>query len=141
MPSFWDRFRDLDSLKEQAEELIQQGIRGSKRQAALAKLRYRVFELERRMNSEFRVLGEKVWDLHKAEAVTPENLAGAYTVLEALANEIAESKDELNELLSSAREAGEDADDEPAVEAGEAVDAERRIEPDDEGRPEATPLE
>ncbi len=138
MPSFWDRFRDLDSLKEQAEELIQQGIRGSKRQAALAKLRYRVFELERRMNSEFRVLGEKVWDLHQAEAVTPENLAGAYTVLEALADEIAESKDELNELLTSARESAEGADGEPA---GEASEAERRIEPDDEGRPEATPLE
>lgn len=102
MANFFDRFRDLDHLKEQAEELLAQVGKESKRQTALAKLRMRIFDLERRMNAEFRVLGERVWELHQVSQVTPENLAGAFSVLEALADEIADAKDELQELIDAA---------------------------------------
>ncbi len=143
MPSFFDRFRDLDSLKEEAEALFDQGVRESKRQAALARLRVRIFDLDRRMNAEFRVLGEKVWDLHNAASLTAENLAGAFDVLSALADEIAEAKEDLLELSTPAGRAAAESPAAPAPESPATPDdAERRIEqgpsPDDGGRP---PLE
>ncbi len=109
MSSFFDRFRDLDRLKEQAEELLDQGWREGKRRAALAKLQVRLFDLDRRLNSEFRNLGEKVWDLHQADALVPEKLTGLFDQLEAISTEIEAATDEMKRL----REAPADADDEP----------------------------
>lgn len=121
MPSFFDRFRDLDSLKEQAQDLLDTGVREGKRRAALAKLQVRLYDLDTRMNREFRVLGEKVWDLHEAGTLTPESLGGLFDKLEALADDIDEAQAEMQRL----REAPADADVEPAEEAERKVEDER----------------
>lgn len=95
MGSFFDQFRDLDALKEKAEGFFQEGVRETKKQAAAAKLRLRVLDLERRMNSEFRVLGEHVWRLHQNDDLSKDRLEGAFTTLERLAEEIADAKAEM----------------------------------------------
>ena len=140
MSNFFDRFRDLDGLKEQAERLIQQGVRESKRQAAFARLRIKLLDLDRRMNAEFRVLGERVWQLHEADALTPDQLAGAFDVLETLAHEITEAQAEMDEL--SAAEAAETPLEPAAEPPGEDAPDERKLEsaPPAE-RPDSSPLE
>ena len=104
MGNFFDRFTDLDKLREQAEDLWERSVRETKRQAALGKLRAHLGELQVRMNLEFRRLGHKVWSLHADDALTKKNLTGAFDVLEALADEIAEARAEMNRLTN-----GEDA--------------------------------
>ena len=119
MPSFFDRFRDLDSLKEQAQDLLDTGLREGKRRAALAKLQVRLYDLDTRMNREFRILGEQVWDLHEAGTLTTESLSGLFDKLEAIAEDIDEAQAEMQRL----REA--DADDEPVGEPERKVEDER----------------
>lgn len=122
--SFFDQFRDLDKLKERAEELWSEGLEKTKRGTAVAKLKMRVFELERRMNAEFRTLGERVWELHNDDALSTENLAGAFDTLEELADEIAQTKDEIDDLSKSREDELEDA----------PVDEERDLEPPPAGQ-------
>lgn len=133
MPSFFDRFRDLDDLKERAEALLEQGLKEGRRQAEMIKLRVKILDLERRMNAELRVLGERVWELHQVAALTPENLAGAFERLESLAEEIATAREEMERI-----ERDEDA---PAATPPPppAPEPERRLEP--EGDADAAPLE
>lgn len=147
MGGFFDRFKDFDSLKEKAEQLYQDSAKETKRQAELLKLRGRVLNLERRMNAEFRVLGERVWDLHESGALQPENLTGAFDLLEALAKEIDEAQADI-ELLSKPEPEPEDEAAEESAPADETAPvpapadddapAARRIEPDE---PHDPPLE
>lgn len=116
--SFFDQFRDLDGLKAKAEALVADSVKEGKRQTALAKLRLKVFDLDRRMNAEFRTLGERVWELHNDGVLTTENLTGAFDTLEELAADIEKTKDEMEDL-SGRRE--EDFDDDP-------IDEERNLE-------------
>lgn len=118
--SFFEQFRDLDKLKERAEALWSEGVEKTKRGTAVVKLKARVFELERRMNAEFRTLGERVWELHNDDALSTENLAGAFDTLEELAEEIAQTKEEIEELSSR----GDDD-----LEEAPAPDEERELEP------------
>jgi len=148
MAGFFDRFKDFDSLKEQAEKLYQEGAKKTKQQTDLLKLRVRIADLERRMNAEFRVLGERVWDLHESGSLQPENLTGAFDLLEALAKEVDEAKADMEVLAQPGPEedAEEAAEAEPVVEPAEAVVADddvaeperRRIEPTE---PHDPPLE
>ena len=158
MAGFFDRFKDLDSLKEQAEKMVQDSAKEARRQAELGKLRLRILDLERRMNAEFRVLGERVWDLHEREAVAPENLTGAFDLLEALASEIDDAKADMEALVKAKEadaaaakaareaEAEAEAEDEPETEPVPAapppvddIPAARKIEPAEE--PDDPPLE
>lgn len=134
MPSFFDRFRDLDDLKQRAEELLDQGLKEGRRQAEMVKLRVKLLDLERRMNSELRVLGERVWELHQVAALSPDNLAGAFDRLETLAEEIATAREEMERF--------EQDDDAPAPRTPApppAAERERRLEPG--GESDAAPLE
>lgn len=138
MSSLFDRFRDLDDLKARAEELVQQGIEAGRRQAALTKLRVQILDLERRMNAEFRVLGERVWGLHQLGSITAESLAGAFDKLEELAEDIAAARDKMEAILSAEEDEGEaeDEDDEPAAPTGEEHEH-RRIETEGADRPDS----
>ncbi len=145
MAGFFDRLKDFDSLKEQAEKMYQEGAKQTKRQAELLKLRVRVADLERRMNAEFRVLGERVWDLHDRGALQPENLTGAFDLLEALGQDIEQAQADI-EVLAKEGDSDE-AEDSPAAEPAEVTEpatasddtpAARRIEPDESHDP---PLE
>ncbi|MCC7493006.1 MAG: hypothetical protein IT204_11680 [Fimbriimonadaceae bacterium] len=131
MGSFFDRFKDFDGLKAQAEDLLEQGLAAGRRQAALAKLKVRLYDLDRRMNAEFRVLGEKVWEQHEAGSLSADSLSGAFAVLEAVSDEMEDAKEELQDLLRQAKDG--------AAEAAEA--AERRLEPEPPRGSDRAPLE
>ncbi|MBI2302184.1 MAG: hypothetical protein HYU66_25050 [Armatimonadetes bacterium] len=134
MPSFLDRFRDLDDLKARAEDLWGQTVREGRRQAALAQCRVRVKNLELRMHIEFRTLGERVWELHQEGTLSTESLEGAWDRLEKLARDIEEEKGEIEELMHTPDddegEAPAPAEEPPAApESGdEAGEGERKIE-------------
>lgn len=112
---------DLEKLKDRAEALIEQVGRESKRHAALAKLKIRVLDLERRMNNEFRTVGERAWELHSENALSADNLTGAFDELERLSGEIAQCKDDIEELSTKPEE---ELDDEPLDEAERQIEDE-----------------
>jgi hypothetical protein len=84
----------------------------------LLKLRAQQVDLDRRRAAEFKRLGQKVWQLHADDALTAENLAGAFDALEALAAEAARIEKERASLQGAP----------PAEPRGEP-EAERRTEP------------
>ncbi|MBI5831205.1 MAG: hypothetical protein HZB16_02720 [Armatimonadetes bacterium] len=105
MSNWFDRFTDLDKMKEQAEGLWDRGVRETKRQAALAKIRIRLISLEQRMKAALLTLGKQVWDLHCADTLTKDNLGNAFDALESLADEIAEAKADLEQVQKATTEA------------------------------------
>jgi len=91
----------------------------------------RLMSLEQRMNQATRELGKRVWDLHCADTLTKENLGNAFDTLEALADEIAEAKADLEQVKKATTEAEIEeatADDKPVEDEPGDDEPERNLE-------------